>query len=67
MKYIRNISIIVEIDSNKSDEVLEFDNFYDAIEDFLTRISDEERLSLFGDYCKYCGIDDNTCQCFNDD
>lgn len=34
-------------------------------------LSDEQRLDLFGDYCKYCGRYDadslSGCQCWNDE
>lgn len=33
----------------------------------LTRLTDEQRLELFGRYCKACGCDDPGCQCWNDE
>lgn len=67
MEYVRGVSIFVEIDTNKSDKTLEFDNFFDAARDFLERLSDQERVELFGEYCKYCGSEDSGCQCWNDE
>lgn len=33
----------------------------------LAKLTDEERMSLFGDYCRSCGCDNPRCQCWNDE
>lgn len=33
----------------------------------MMRLSDEERLSLFANFCKSCGCEDPSCQCWNDE
>ena len=35
--------------------------------DMFSKLTDEQRIEVMGDYCKHCGSHDNTCQCFNDD
>ena len=34
---------------------------------FLAALTDEQRMELFGAYCKSCGSDDPGCQCWNDE
>ena len=36
------------------------------IEELLDQLSDDERLEVFGLYCKACGIK-GSCQCWNDE
>lgn len=38
----------------------------DKVKDLLKRLTDEERMKLFEDYCTYCGAKDPRCQCWND-
>ena len=33
----------------------------------LLLLSDEERLEVFGEFCKFCGTSDPRCQCWNDE
>jgi hypothetical protein len=33
----------------------------------LDALSDEHRMELFGNYCRYCGCKNPGCQCWNDD
>lgn len=33
----------------------------------LDGLTDEQRMDLFSDYCKYCGTPDPNCQCWNDE
>jgi len=33
----------------------------------LKMLSEDERRGLFGEFCTYCGADDPTCQCWNDE
>ena len=35
--------------------------------DMFSKLTDEQRMEVMGDYCKHCGRHDNNCQCFNDD
>jgi len=39
----------------------------EACEFLLKHCTPEERITLFGDYCKYCGTDSLPCHCENDD
>jgi hypothetical protein len=34
--------------------------------EMFSKLTDEQRMEVMGDYCKYCGRHDNTCQCWND-
>lgn len=38
-----------------------------SIYDMLNQMTNEERLSVFNCYCKYCGSKDSKCQCWNDE
>jgi hypothetical protein len=33
----------------------------------LLQLTDDQRLEAFAYFCKYCGRDDPSCQCWNDD
>ena len=33
----------------------------------LVNLTDEQRMEVFSDYCRYCGCDDPTCRCWDDD
>ena len=33
----------------------------------LKELSAEQRLEIFGAFCKYCGNEDPGCQCWNDE
>ncbi len=33
----------------------------------VDQLTNEQRLELFGEYCKGCGCDDPDCQCWNDE
>jgi len=37
------------------------------IEELLSSLTDDQRLSLIGSYCHGCGSTDKNCQCWNDD
>ena len=37
------------------------------VKELFAKLTDDERLEVMGDYCKYCGCDDSGCQCWNDD
>ena len=39
----------------------------EALKEIFSHITEEERLEVMQDYCKYCGTDDSDCQCMNDD
>lgn len=38
-----------------------------AVVERLQKLSAEERMVVFGFFCKYCGADDPLCQCWNDE
>lgn len=38
-----------------------------SVADILAAMTDEQRMSLFSDYCANCGCADPGCQCWNDD
>ena len=33
----------------------------------LVNLTDEQRMEVFSDYCRYCGCDDPTCRCWDDE
>lgn len=37
------------------------------VKEMFSKLTDEERMEVISDYCKYCGCNDNGCQCWNDD
>jgi hypothetical protein len=39
----------------------------ERILELLNRLTDEERLDIFTEYCRACGGKDPTCQCWNDE
>jgi predicted Zn-ribbon and HTH transcriptional regulator len=65
--YTRYWKISIEHDTNKSTSNEEYDNVFDAAKSLLEKLSDDERLMLFSDYCKHCGSEDPHCQCWNDE
>ena len=38
-----------------------------TLKDVLDELTDEERCSLFSNYCRACGSKDSYCQCWNDE
>jgi hypothetical protein len=38
-----------------------------GVVDVLSKLSDEERLSIFNKFCKYCGGIDPRCDCMRDE
>lgn len=67
MEYIRGIKIKVEIDTNKETYTNEFEEVHKAAEFIFGKMTDEQRLDIMSNYCKYCGCADSDCQCWNDD
>lgn len=39
----------------------------DAIIYEMKKLTDDERLDVISEFCKYCGGLDNSCQCWNDE
>ena len=39
----------------------------DEIKLAMDKLTDEERMTIFSNYCKHCGSADLNCQCWNDD
>ena len=37
------------------------------VKELFAKLTDDERMEVMSDYCKYCGCDDSCCQCWNDD
>lgn len=37
------------------------------VKELVAKLSDDDRMDLFGGYCKHCGTDDPRCQCWNDE
>lgn len=35
--------------------------------DVLMRLSEEERLEVFRNFCRSCGVDDRFCRCWDDE
>jgi hypothetical protein len=44
-----------------------FNNAKDAVQFLLKHCTEDERLELFGEYCRGCGTDRLPCYCQNDD
>ena len=34
---------------------------------YMAELTDAERLEVMREFCRYCGCDDPTCQCWNDE
>lgn len=49
------------------DEVNEKLALLERIKIDLDTLTDDERSSLFSQYCRYCGSKDPRCQCWNDE
>jgi len=41
--------------------------FLELIKLSLNSLSDDERMDMFSEYCKYCGENNPNCQCWNDE
>lgn len=39
----------------------------EAIISEMKKMTDDERLDIITEFCKYCGYLDNSCQCWNDE
>lgn len=37
------------------------------VKGLFAKLTDDERMEVMSDYCKYCGCNDSGCQCWNDD
>lgn len=35
--------------------------------EMLKKLTDEQRLTVFGHFCRFCGDKDPRCQCWNDE
>lgn len=53
--------------TNKGDDYQTFDNELLAVKYLLGKLSAEQRIEAFEDYCKFCGTTDTPCYCMNDD
>lgn len=40
---------------------------FDDTKELLKKLTYDERMDLFEDYCKYCGDPNPSCQCWNDE
>lgn len=63
----KGFTVKVEVDSPNTLTHKPFSNAFEAVKYLLKYCTPEERLELFGDYCKACGTDDPRCQCDNDE
>ena len=66
MERIYDISILVEIETNKITYKNYYDNPYTAVVNLFNKLSDMERVEIINKYCKHCGCTDPSCQCWND-
>ena len=57
----------LESDVNNLDISFVSDSAFNKTKKLLKELTDDERMELFGDYCKYCGDTNPTCQCWNDE
>ena len=67
MEYERSFKVTVERYTSKQADAQEYDNAFDAVKALLPRLTDEQRMEAFGDYCRHCGCDNPHCQCANDE
>lgn len=47
--------------------VLSADVPVEIIKDAIAKLTDEQRLNIFNDYCKHCGCNDTKCRCWDDE
>ena len=64
---MKKVSIIIKIDTPSAQVNKVYTTVFDAIEYLLAQCTEDERLDLFSDYCKYCGTDKLPCYCNNDE
>jgi hypothetical protein len=62
---MKRVSII--IDTHNTQTIKNFNDINKAIKHLLTLCTEEERLEVFGEYCKWCGTDKLPCHCNNDE
>lgn len=46
---------------------LPHDHIQKLASELFKLLTDEERLEIINEYCKYCGSSDSGCQCWNDE
>jgi hypothetical protein len=51
----------------KPEEKTFYDGYPEAAKWVLTKLTDEQRLELFHNYCLSCGSNNPKCQCWNDE
>ena len=44
-----------------------YDGYREAVRYLLAKLTDEQRLELFHEYCLACGNDNPKCRCWNDE
>ncbi len=71
---INNISELLNSDINidllriKINELQrEASNPIQVSTEILNSLSEDERMDVISNYCRYCGSSDPNCQCWNDD
>ena len=71
---IRQAIVSTLVVENKQSIYRAVDKIMELIGDDLTMakrslvdLTDEQRMEVFSDYCRYCGCDDPTCRCWDDE
>jgi hypothetical protein len=51
----------------QAEEKVFYDGYPEMVKYYLTKLTAEQRMELFHDYCLSCGSDNPKCQCWNDE
>lgn len=65
MTFIDKIEIFKK--EGPAEEHVFYDGYFEAAKLILTKLTDDQRLELFSDYCRSCGSDNPKCNCSNDE
>lgn len=67
MEYTRSIKVDIEIDTNKATYNESFESLFESAKYIFEKLSDEQRLEIMADYCKFCGTDNPQCSCMKEE
>ena len=67
MEITRYWKITIIQDTNKANYIEEYGNLRSAARALVDKLTDDQRIELFHQYCVYCGCTDPHCQCWNDE
>jgi hypothetical protein len=61
------INGILHYRGTPSGEFIVKDGAVSRVVNLLSALSEEQRMKVFGYFCKFCGCDNPRCQCWNDE